>query len=262
MTVRDRLWLWGHEEGAHNGQYNLPGESRIGPAGAADYLGIRNVVMVRYGGNFDARHYAESLQGMDRVVWSIVGAGGRSEGGEIPFVREMAARYPNWRGVIMDDFFAAPGPDEELAVHSPDTLRTVQEQLWVGGRKLDLWVVLYAHQLDLPVGPHLEQCDVVSLWTWRAADLEMLEAALDRLDDIAPDIRKVLGCYMWDYGEKRPIPLASMQRQCDLGLEWVRDGRIEGMIFLPSCICDLGLETVEWTREWIRYVGDEPVLPP
>jgi hypothetical protein len=47
-----------------------------------------------------------------------------------------------------------------------------------------------------------------------------------------------------------------MQKQCLLGLEWLRKGRIEGMIFLASCICDLNLEAVEWTRNWIREVGD------
>ena len=29
------------------------------------------------------------------------------------------------------------------------------------------------------------------------------------------------------------------------------------MIFLASCICDLNLEAVEWTREWIASVADE-----
>jgi hypothetical protein len=39
------------------------------------------------------------------------------------------------------------------------------------------------------------------------------------------------------------------------GLQWLQEGRIEGMIFLASCICDLGLETVEWSRQWIQKVG-------
>jgi len=29
------------------------------------------------------------------------------------------------------------------------------------------------------------------------------------------------------------------------------------MIFLASCICDLDLEAVEWTRAWIDQVGNE-----
>ena len=53
---------------------------------------------------------------------------------------------------------------------------------------------------------------------------------------------------MWDYGAKRPMPVNLMEKQCETGLQWLQEGRIEGMIFLASCICDLGLETVEWTR--------------
>jgi len=39
----------------------------------------------------------------------------------------------------------------------------------------------------------------------------------------------------------------------------LREGAIDGMIFLASCICDLELETVEWTRRWIQEVGDNPL---
>jgi hypothetical protein len=62
---------------------------------------------------------------------------------------------------------------------------------------------------------------------------------------------------MWDYGEKRPMPVELMEKQCTLGLEWLHQGRIEGLVFLASCICDLELEAVEWTRQWIARVADE-----
>jgi len=117
--------------------------------------------------------------------------------------------------------------------------------------------VLYTHQLGLPVAPYLAQCDVVTLWTWRSEDLAGLAANMERLEKTAPSIRKVLGCYMWDYGDKKPMPLDRMRSQCETGIRWLREGRIEGMIFLASCICDLGLEAVEWAREWIRSVGSE-----
>jgi hypothetical protein len=29
------------------------------------------------------------------------------------------------------------------------------------------------------------------------------------------------------------------------------------MIFLASCLCDLELEAVEWTRDWIAKVGEQ-----
>lgn len=89
--------------------------------------------------------------------------------------------------------------------------------------------------------------------------LSELEENFERVEHLAPSCRKVLGCYMWDYGNRKPMPISLMERQCQIGLQWLRDGRIDGMIFLASCICDLELETVEWTRRWIREVGDEPI---
>jgi hypothetical protein len=32
------------------------------------------------------------------------------------------------------------------------------------------------------------------------------------------------------------------------------------MIFVSSCECGLGLDTVEWLRGWIAEVGDEPLV--
>jgi len=98
---------------------------------------------------------------------------------------------------------------------------------------------------------------VVTYWTWRAEELNRLEQNFNRLQELVPSSCKGLGCYMWDYGDHRPMPISLMQHQCQLGLKWLREGRIEGMIFLASCICDLGLEAVEWTRKWIREVGKE-----
>jgi hypothetical protein len=96
---------------------------------------------------------------------------------------------------------------------------------------------------------------VVTFWTWRAKDIDSLEQNMERFERLVPSARKLLGCYMWDYGTQKPVPLPLMEKQCRLGLEWLNAGRIDGMIFLASCICDLGLEAVEWTKNWIREQG-------
>lgn len=53
-----------------------------------------------------------------------------------------------------------------------------------------------------------------------------------------------------------------MKQQCELALKLLRERRIEGMIFLATNICDLDLETVNWTRRWIAKVGNEPLGAP
>jgi hypothetical protein len=193
------------------------------------------------------------------VVWSIVGARGESVDTDRADVISLATRFHNISSVILDDFFQAPEEGETVAAFTFDELRALRQQLAIGTRQLDLWVVVYTHQLTESVVPYLNFCDVVSFWTWRAEDLANLESGFAKLEKLLPTKRKVLGCYMWDFGAARPMPLDCMKQQCELGRAWLQAGRIDGMIFLASPICDLELEAVEWTRQWIAEVGDEPV---
>ena len=64
---------------------------------------------------------------------------------------------------------------------------------------------------------------------------------------------------LWDYGAAQPMPVDLMARQCKTGLQWLQEGRIEGMILLASCICDLNLETVDWTKRWVAEAGEKPL---
>ncbi len=263
MGVRDALWLWGHPAGSHNGIYGVPGESRITPVEAACYLGVPNLVMVNYGehGPFPPLdRFALPMRSLDKVVWSIVGASGETNAGGREEVFRLAHRLPNMTGVIMDDFFREkPTTAGSAAVLSPDELRAIRAQLQLPDRALDLWVVLYDYMLANPVAGYLDLCDQVTFWTWRAENLPHLERNYERFEQLTPRQGRLVGCYLWDYGASRPMPLDLMKQQCEFSLGLLRQGRIEGVIFLASCICDLELETVEWLRGWISQVGDQSV---
>jgi hypothetical protein len=47
-----------------------------------------------------------------------------------------------------------------------------------------------------------------------------------------------------------------MRQQCETGLKWLRQGRIDGIILYGTAM-DLGWESVEWARDWLARVGDE-----
>lgn len=258
-TVRDRLWLWGHPAGAHNRGWNLPGPSRITPVEAAYYMSIPNVVMVRYEGNppmpFD--EYTVPFRALKQVVWSVVGEAGTTQTEERDAVIELARKNPNFVGVQMDDFFFTKPKNGRIAALSIDELRSLREQLRFGSRKLDVWVTLYTYQLHQPLAEYLRLCDNVTLWTWKAEDLDRLEVNFEKTRKLAPDARITLGCYMWDYGTHKAMPVDAMRRQVEQGLTWLQASRIQGIIFLASCICDLNLQAVEWTRRWIQNAGDQ-----
>lgn len=252
-TLRDRMWLWAHEAGSQDRDWGLPAPSRMTPTEAALYLGIPNVIMVVYQGKpeppFD--QHALAMIPLKRVVWSIVGDSSSKRNDEKTDLEEvvgLAGRFPNIAGAMMDDFFHEPNAQGAIARYSVEALAAFRRRLHAAARPLDLWVVLYSHQLHLPVARHLAECDVVTFWTWRAEDLSKLEANFARFEAIVPAARRVLGCYMWDYGTRQPMPLALFQQQYHQGMRWLRERRIEGMIFLATCICDLGIDTVEWLR--------------
>jgi hypothetical protein len=233
-------------------------------ADAADYLGIPNLIMVVYGGKpeppFD--DCADGMRSLKRVVWSIIGDAGskrNDESSDLEAVIDLSRRFPNVTGAIMDDLFHEIDDAGLFSRRSVDELAEFQSRLQAAPRPLDLWTVLYDHDLSHPIRPYIERCDVVTYWTWHAMDIAGLEESFARAESAVPESRKVLGCYMWDYGTNTPMPVEIMQRQCELGLKWLEEGRIEGMIFLASCICDIGLEAVEWTKGWISEVSDRPI---
>ncbi|HUT73494.1 MAG TPA: hypothetical protein VM221_01515 [Armatimonadota bacterium] len=260
MDVRDKLWLWGHPAGSLDGRHGVQGESRITPVEAACYLGTPNLIVVNYGNSgpfppFD--QFALPMRSLKRVVWSIVGDAGQTDAALREEVFKLAARMPNITGLMMDDFFRDPegGEDGPLGALSRAELRAVRERLRLPERTLDLWVVLYQHMLDWPVQEQLDLCDKVTLWTSKTEALRDLESSFDRLEKLAPRQGKLLGCYMQDYEARQPMPLQLMKRQCEFALDLLRQRRIEGIIFHASCICDLGLDAVEWARGWISEVG-------
>ena len=259
-TIRDRLWMWGHAAALHN-HWELPGPSRITPIEAAFYMGIPNVIMVRFNNQpappFD--QYALPFAPLRQFVWSIIGDSSTTANNsqnDLEAVMTLTARYPNLTGVIMDDFFCGSDNRWISGRCSMENLHAIKNKLRSVGRGLDLWVVLYDYQLQQAVQSPLALCDVISFWTWKAENLVNLEQNLATAERLAAGRKLVLGCYMWDYGAHKALPVAAMAEQCRLGLQWLKAGRIQGMIFLASCICDLGLDAVEWTRQWVREQGE------
>ena len=267
-TVRDKFWMWCHVEGTFNNRYNLPGTSRMTPAEAAYYFGVPNVIMCAISREgvpckmvpeisaFDS--YLTSFRPLKRVVWWLQGWGGQYRRDVLEATLQLGEKYPNMVGAMMDDFFCLTSRDGRVGALNLKELEYLRERMkMVGGRKLDLWVVLYRGDMVSDVSAYLAKTDVVTFWTWDSGQLESLEEGFAQAQHAAQGRRLLLGCFLWDWNANKPVPLPLMQKQCRVGLEWLRQGRIEGMIFLGSPLVDMGLEAVEWTRKWIQEVGDE-----
>jgi len=142
---------------------------------------------------------------------------------------------------------------------TPEQLNALRERIAAQGRTLPISCVVYTHQVSPRILPHVNQVDKVAMWTWRSEDLVNLKANFERLRRIVHPKPILLGCYLFDYGDNKQMTVQRMQRQCELGLKWLHEGKIEGMIFLASNVCDMNLPAVEWTRKWSTSVGKQPV---
>lgn len=269
-TVRDRFWLWSHVAGAYSGQYGLVGPSRITPVEAAHFLGIPNAFMIEYNGEpkpQDLEQFGVPFRSLKQVAWSVVDPGPvGTPPGEREAVLDFAFKSPEVTGAVMDDFFVHRKywkPGQEAAL-SKDELRNLRTQLKRGDKRLDLWAVLYAWQVNTPafeiMAPYLQFCDVIQIWPWYyGKEIDEMEKTFARVDQLVPGKRKALGSFMWDFGNKKPLATSVVRQQNELGLRWLHSGKIEAMIFGASWICDRKLEAVEFTRDWIREVGDRKV---
>jgi len=216
---------------------------------------------------------------LKEVVWSAIGAGGENQYAvndysHIDEVLRMAEIYPNVTGAVLDDFFhREEAPGRNIGRHSVESVRNMQTKLHsFSKRKLDLWLVLYDYQLDIPsLDDYLNLFDIITFWTWEGSELSNMDANLKKCIRRTPNKKHMAGCYLWNYGERKPLTLDQMKYQLDRYYHWLRNGDIEGLIFCSnSTVPDPGigegvyidhyntlLNCVEYTKKWIAEVGDE-----
>ena len=261
-TVRDRLWIFCC---AANSDFpSMKRRSVMTPAEGAFFLGVPNIIMVQSSiteakyGRLEPpfAQYMYALRPLKRVVWSVVGSGGFSDPKETEEVLDLAKTQPSFVGAMLDDFFTGQ-KDGQRAKWTVDELAQFRRRLLAIDKDFKIFATYYyASQVDLPLGDYLDLIDVVTLWCG-PKDVVNLEANLKRAEASAPKCKKMLGCYVVDYGGKRGLSVELMKLQCETGLKWLREGRIHDMIFLANTVLDVGLPSAEFSRQWIKRVGNE-----
>ncbi len=251
--VSEAIWLWCHKAACYNhSAYHCPGDSQATPADVAAAMGIKNAIMVVYADEpkppFEP--FAAQFSGMNKVIWSIIGDGASKRNdtdSDLEPVIRLKKTLPNLQAGIMDDFFGH-GRD------NLDQVRRYADLLHAAGLKL--WVVLYGHQLATPnLKEHLKLCDVINFWTWCAEELPLLEQRLQTVHELAPDKQIALGCYMWDFGGKKPIPVKDMEFQCNLALQKYESGLISDIVLLGSPLWGMDIEAVRWSSNWVKKLA-------
>ena len=263
-TVRDHLWLFTVPANTDFG--SVQRRSLMTPAESGLYFGVPNLIIVQASGGeskygrFEPpfAQYAIALRPFKRIVWSVTGSGGFNSEAETREVMKLAKSTPNFTGIMLDDFFSSK-KEGEKAVFTVEELSRIRQELKSIATKLDILATYYTQLLDLDLSEYLKLIDVLTLWTWRSAEIPDIEKNLSRLDKLTPNTRKMLGCYMYDFDLRKSVAIPAMEQQCETGLRLLKQKRIEGIIFLSNTVADLGFESVEWTRNWIQKVGGTKV---
>lgn len=251
MKVRDKLWLFAscaHDDdpslgkGPNHDRYLK--KSRITPAEGCFMLDIPNIIMVGSSGGFRS-------------------------GNEEAFICELAEKYPNVVGAFADDLFfnddMATAADDEVRAainakkeKNKTILESVTTTLAKACRPMELWATLYISNLETEVwksNPAFwEHFTGLSLWTWEYKDLPKLKENFEKVKECFPRKKLYLGVYIYDYTSGEPVPDDMMELQCEFGLEKLKAGEIEGIIFLTNCTMGIGLPSEYWLRTWIDKV--------
>jgi len=260
-TIKEKMWLWGHDRGSHD-NCAIPMKSKMTPLEGAIYLGTPNMCRVVYGGKPEPpfEQDALALDCLNSVVWSIIGdsssARNNDGGADIDAVAELAKRHKNIIGGIMDDFLNP----SRINMYAPSSLADFKRDLTAkSGREMQLWTVVYTHELNEIIIPYLKECDVATLWTWESKNLINLEANFKEFRNYWDDGKPLLGgCYLWDYGGgAKPMPMDLLKYQMDFYYNLLKTGGLDGVVFCSNNVCDVGLESVEYIKNWIKENGDE-----
>ena len=270
----DKYWLFGvraHQDdtlldalGRGGGKRRCG--SRITPAEGAFMLGVPNMIMVT-GDNaepvpftHDAYQYCESFRPLKRVMWSSCGSSGWRNGNEEAFICDISHKYDNICGAYLDDFFTRFGSKPQE--HTDELLACIQEirgKLSAAARPMPVYVTAYMHGMKDIAKSVMDLVDGLVFWTWQSKELPLLPERFQQAEEACLKHKKLLGIYMYDFTTREAVDMELMKFQCEYGLEMLKAGRVEGLVFEANSVMGIGLPTEEYLREWIAQTRDVEV---
>lgn len=256
--LRDKFWIWGHPEGRYNHEFGNEQESRMTPLEGALYMGARNLFMVPVGVNVNVRQYNKSFTPLKSVGWAIDNAA--ADPAALDRLIEQAKDFPNITCGVFDDFVGY------LAKHPipPERFLAARERMHTEAvRPLSMWMVLYTHEFgvdeaqDQAFQPYIDAFDGVIMWTWEERRLDQFEEKYARFKELTKNRRRMLGLYLYNFGERRPATAEAARWQLERYAQLLRAGEIEGIVLHTNTMADLDHPAYDVETAWMREHGDE-----
>lgn len=257
-TIKDRTWIWGHPYNSCKSYYDTKEDMDVTPAEGARYFGAKNVYYVPFGHKMDIIKKSKDLDGIIKTGLSVENWGDL-QANKMDETFKLVPLFPNLNRMVFDDFFNAG-----IVPHIPtagsesveDMLRH-RERIHAAG--LEMWVVLYQMQLDMDIEKYLEIFDGVSFWFWHEPTNEEYDLNIQRFFKKTPNKRRLVGTYLFNFGDVRPATAASVRYQLDHNREFMRRGDIEGFVLHNNNFGNLNVAAYEEAKLWMDEHGDEIV---
>ena len=271
MKLRDRFWLWGHPEGCFNkGEFgwNFQGVSRMTPTEACFFLGISKTFMVPMTIEVNRRQYNKSFTPLKEVGWECFGADVHPE--KIDQILTEAKEFPNIKAAVFDDFVGKAKKRREAGEEvTPDALYAIRDRLNNNDvRSLPMWMVLYTREFGLDkaedenTAKFLAPFNGIIMWTWEEKDVPLIPEKFETLKKLTPGQRRMFGCYLYNFGERKEATAAAVKWQLDFYRAKILAGEAEGVVLHTNTMADMDFEAYTACLEWMAEHGDEEIGEP
>lgn len=249
--LKDRLWIWGHPENSLKGYFGITKDSDVSPVEGAAYLGAGNIFYVPMGRPTDRDAATLKMQSVSQVGWSME----REE--NVLELIELKKKYPNITKAVFDDFFNPENIHTNFTNYSVKKMLEMKEKLHEAG--IEMWVVLYTRLLENDIRTYLKLFDGVSYWYWHEASEEEFNQKIEWLFENTPGQKKMVGCYLYDFGNEREMNPETVRSQLDKNLQFIQEGRIEGIILHTNAVGGMGFAGYEEARKWVEENSAETI---
>jgi len=98
------------------------------------------------------------------------------------------------------------------------------------------------------------------MWNWWEKNYQQIPAKFESFKKLTEGKRRMCGCYLWNFGEKKPATGEAVKRQLDWYRQWMMSGEMEGVVLHTNTMADLDLEAYDVAVAWMQEHGDE-ILP-
>ena len=131
-------------------------------------------------------------------------------------------------------------------------------------RPINTWMTLYTHEFgvdraaDEDFQPYIDVFDGIVMWTWKEKDVPHIPAKWEIFKKMVKK-RRMLGCYLWNFGEGKPATREAVLWQLDFYRERILLGEAEGVVLHTNVMADADLDAFDAAIEWLKLHGDEEV---